>query len=571
MAYPRLVPAESNDPTPRDILGNFVAAGGPAVSPDGERVVYAVRRIDLDRNRYRSQLWIAPTDGSAPPRPLTDGAKGDSDPVWSPDGRLLAFVSRRGDKESDTTLHVLAADGPGETATIASMPDGVSGPVWSPDGQWIAFASRTRDERYKEDDPRKQPPRTITRFFSRLDNTGWTFDRPQHVYVVPADGTATARNLTPGEFAFDEPSWLADSSGVIASGQAHETWDLDFAVDLYEIPLDGPRRLLTDSTGAFFSPSVSPDGTLVAFLGYDDPSTSPQNVHVAVLDVASGERRWISKGLDRTFAPTSGHRAPVWDGDDVLVLGEDRGDANVYRISTGAGAIPRPVTPAGVTGSFHMAAGVLAFGRTELDRPSEVWVQAAGAAEPHRVSTVTDRFVARMRPVTAERFVVATGDGLEVDGWVFLPPGADPAEPLPVLLNVHGGPFSQYGNGYFDEAQVQVAAGYVVVMCNPRGLLRPGAVVGAGHQRPAAPGRARHGVGQRRRRGRAGRARRGAAAVPGLRPRPRRHARRELRRLHGDLARRPPRRPLPCDLFRALGQQPPQRGVELRHRHDLQE
>ncbi len=149
------VPGEPNDLTPRDILGNFVAAGGPAVSPDGGRVVYAVRRIDLEANRYRSQLWIAPTDASAPPRPLTDGAKGDSDPAWSPDGRLLAFVSHRGDKEGDTTLHVLAADGPGETATIATMPDGISGPVWSPDGQWIAFGSRHARQALRRGRPAK--------------------------------------------------------------------------------------------------------------------------------------------------------------------------------------------------------------------------------------------------------------------------------------------------------------------------------------------------------------------------------------------------------------------------------
>jgi dipeptidyl aminopeptidase/acylaminoacyl peptidase len=211
-----------------------------------------------------------------------------------------------------------------------------------------------------------------------------------------------------------------------------------------------------------------------------------------VIDLASGERRWVSRGLDRTFAPAGGYRAPVWDGDDVLALGEDRGDTHVYRVASGGGATPRALTPAGgVNGSFHMAGGVLAFARAEIDRPSEVWVHTAGAAGPQRVSAVTDRFVARTRPVRAERFVVPTGQGLEIDAWVFLPADADPAEPLPVLLNVHGGPFTQYGNGYFDEAQMQAAAGYVVVMGNPRGSSGREQSWGQaiiGPQHPVAPG-----------------------------------------------------------------------------------
>ena len=129
---------------------------------------------------------------------------------------------------------------------------------------------------------------------------------------------------------------------------------------------------------------------------------------VGILSDRSGERRWISKGLDRTFAPTGGFRAPVWDGDDVLVLAEDRGDANVYRVPTGGAGAPRAITPVGgTTGSFDFAAGVLAFARAELDRPSEVWLHAAGATEAHRISTVTDRFGVH-RPASRAQLVFTT-------------------------------------------------------------------------------------------------------------------------------------------------------------------
>ena len=148
----------------------------------------------------------------------------------------------------------MPVDLPGETRTIASMPDGCSEVAWSPDGRWIAFTSRTRDERYSvpgaaEGDESWQSPRKIDRFFTQLNGEGWVFDRPMHVYVVAADGTSTPRNLTPGEFQHHGVAWRPDSSGIITAAQRHDTWDLDFAEDLYSVPLHGDIVCLTDGTG----------------------------------------------------------------------------------------------------------------------------------------------------------------------------------------------------------------------------------------------------------------------------------------------------------------------------------
>ena len=127
------------------IIGGVVAAATPAVSPDGEQIAFVVSRVDMAENKTRAQVWLAAADGTSPPRPLSSGDKSDTQPIWSPDGRSLVFVSSRSDTKGEATLHVIPIDGPGEVRTLATMKEGISDLSWSPDGRWIAFCSRTRD------------------------------------------------------------------------------------------------------------------------------------------------------------------------------------------------------------------------------------------------------------------------------------------------------------------------------------------------------------------------------------------------------------------------------------------
>jgi dipeptidyl aminopeptidase/acylaminoacyl peptidase len=439
-----------------ELLDGRSAASSPAVSPDGGSIAFVVATIELDANRTVSRVWLAGPDGD--PAPITAGPR-DGSPTWSPDGRHLAFTSGRGEKDSDATLHVMPIGGPGEVRTIATMPDGIADLSWSPDGAWLAFTSRTRDARYDAEDERSQPPRKIETFFTRLDNVGWIVDRPSHVYVVRADGTAPPRNLTPGRFEHHSAAWLADSSGVVTSARRHEGWDLDLTEDLYVVPLSGDVAALTKQTGVYTRPSVSRDGTEVAFIGFDDALNDPQNAKVGVIPVSGGAHRWISEGLDRTFAVTAGSRPPVWLDDSLLATAEDRGETHLYRLSVANGATPEPLTHGALcVAGFDAAGGRIAMAQATVDHPAEI-VTLDGP-----VTQVTRSWLGW------EKFTVPTTDGSdEIDAWIMRPAGFEPRRKYPVLLNVHGGPFTQYGETFFDEAQMQAAAGFVVVMGNPRG------------------------------------------------------------------------------------------------------
>jgi dipeptidyl aminopeptidase/acylaminoacyl peptidase len=201
-------------------------------------------------------------------------------------------------------------------------------------------------------------------------------------------------------------------------------------------------RCLTAQDGIYHSPSVSPDGSSVAFVGNPDPLTFPQNEKVGILPTAAdgataSEIQWISTGLDRTFGSMSCSTAPVWESpSSVLAVADDRGGSHLYRLRVDGGDPELVVGGAVVVTSFDAAAGVVATTRTVVDRPAEVYVG------DERRSDVAARFSAGL--LGWERFTVPTTDGTgDIDCWVMLPPALDTSQRHPLLLNVHGGPFAQ--------------------------------------------------------------------------------------------------------------------------------
>jgi dipeptidyl aminopeptidase/acylaminoacyl peptidase len=360
----------------------------------------------------------------------------------------------------------------GSSDLIASSKEEIDDLEWRPDGTQIVFGARAREEeRYGKEKVKDQPPRRITRLFFRLDSVGWTVDRPRHLFVVPSDASAKPRALTSGPFGYNGLSISPDGAWVAASSSQHDTWDLDRCVDLWRIPIAGGEpEQLTETETSYARPSFSPTGDEIAF-GVGNPKISPSHSQVGVLELRTEDVSVLTRTLDRQCAPFSGGREPVWHDDHLYFLVEDCGNVALYRVAADPDGERKPelvVDGDRVITGFDIADGVLAFSAGSATALTEIFV--VRPEEDERALTRHGAgFAAELDVREPERFLAPSTGGVEVEAWVIRPAGIKAGKKYPTLLNIHGGPFTQYANKLFDEFQVQAGAGYAVVYCNPRG------------------------------------------------------------------------------------------------------
>ena len=477
--------------TPQDILST-VKLADPRISPDGKRVAFTAVSMDADKNEYKSQIWIAPCDfemkvertkdtttvnGNPTARPFTSGEHKESRPRWSPDSAFLAYVGHYNDKGSQ--LYVIPADG-GEATQITSMPEEIEELEWSPDGSRIAFIARDQDKSlYEAEKPKDQAAKRITRLVYRLDNVGWTAGRTKQLFVVDKAG-GEARKLTSSDSEMGGMTWSPDSKTIAFSSGAHKTWDFDFFTDLYTVPAGGGKpKKLTKTDSGHSSPSYSAVGLHIAFRWVPNPIDGPFNARIGVLDIKSGKTTILTEKLDRQT--NTSVREPLWVNDDVWFTAEDSGNVHIYKVAASGKGKPKLVVGGdqSISGLDHRA-GKVAFTTTSpptvselrLITPStkkaekEAAIPFVGQVNVMGLPTRLSRDIELTRPV---RFTAISRDGTEVEAWIMRPTGFKIDKKYPALLNIHGGPFTQYGNKFFDEFQVYAGAGYAVIYSNPRG------------------------------------------------------------------------------------------------------
>jgi dipeptidyl aminopeptidase/acylaminoacyl peptidase len=461
----------------RDLFGLQIATD-PQIRPDGKAVAYTRRAFDIMTDRGRNSIWLIDIE-SGVQVPVVTGSGSHSSPRWSPKGDRLAYVSTAQDGRPQLFVRWMQT---GQTARVAELLEAPNALAWSPDGKWIAFTMFKPEAKQplgeappKPENAQWAPPlEVITDITYRTDDGGYLKPGYTHVYVVAADG-GTPRQLTFGAFNESGPlAWAPDGSYIIASGNRNENWQREpWASELYRISLaDGAITPLTQRDGPDFSPRISPDGKYIAYLGYDDKLLGYQNVELYVMNADGSEARSLTASLDRSIDSVE------WahDGRSLYVQYDDHAVTKVARVSLNGRITPvaeglsgpsldRPYTG----GAFSVARdGTVAFTSGTPTSPSNISITSGS-----RTRQLTDlnrglldaKTLAQVQPLE----VKSSFDQREIDAWLVLPPNFDRNKKYPLILEIHGGPFSAYGPVFATDYQLYAAAGYIVLYTNPRG------------------------------------------------------------------------------------------------------
>lgn len=461
--------------TPKDAFA-LSQAGDVQISPDGKRIAYTRSTGDIMTDGARREIWLIDV---ATGRQTPLGIAGSSRPRWSPDGTRLAYVAKGAADKPQIWVRWLAT---GTSAAVTGVPESPSDMAWSPDGRQIAFAMFTPGEPEtlgtspaKPDGAKwAEPIKVIGEINYRADGEGYLRPGYNHVFAVSADGGAP-RQLTFGKYDDGgSVSWMADGRRLLFSSNHGKDWERDpLNSDVFTVDVaTGALTQLTTREGPDQQPVASPDGRLIAFVGFEDKLLGYQNSHLSVMNADGSGLREIATGFDRDVG------SPRWaaDGRSVFLTYPDRGVTKVARIGLdgrmttvaeglAGGELDRPYSG----GDFSVAKdGTVAFAAGDTANPPEVAIARKGGA---RLLTQlnADLFAGKTLGTVTPLPVTSSADGLAIDAWMVTPPGFDPSRKYPLILEIHGGPFASYGPLWSTEDQLYAAAGYVVVYANPRG------------------------------------------------------------------------------------------------------
>jgi acylaminoacyl-peptidase len=479
-------PVRGDAPKPltmQDIF-NLQLAADPQISPDGKRIVYVRRFNDIMTDQRHSNLWIIDVDGSNH-RPITTGNFNDASPRWSRDGTQIIYVSNR---DGGPQIYRRWMDS-GQTAKLTSLTAAPDGIAWSPDDRWISFtmfvpdkpASLIQMPAAPEGAKWAEPAKVIDRLIYRFNGAGYLKTGYTQLFVVPADG-GTPRQISTGKFqhggvAFQssEAVWTPDGKYLLMSANRHPDFENEpLNSEVYEFKVaDGTVKALTNRKGPDGGPEISPDGSKIAYVGFDDRYQGYQVRQLYVMDRDGTNPRLLSGKFDNDV---QGLRwAP--DGKGVYFLSAVQGNTGLYFIDLDgqvrklAGDIGSTTSAYGGGAGFTVASnGVIAFTHTRPDVPGEIAVRARDVADVKVLTRVNEGlFSARTLGTVEEIWYESSKDNRKIQGWILKPPGFDANKKYPLILEIHGGPFANYGDRFDIEKQLMAAQGYVVLYTNPRG------------------------------------------------------------------------------------------------------
>ena len=461
----------------RDLFG-LRTAGDPQVRPDGGAIAYVRTTYDIMTDDGHPSIWlIDPVTGAQ--SPLVVDEKANFRPRWSPDGSRLAYVMG-GEGGAQIYVRWIAS---GHSAKVANLEQAPNDVAWSPDGKTLAFTMLTLDDGKPLGAPMSppkgakwaEPLKVIDRVTYRADGAGYLKPGYRHLFAVTADGGAP-RQLTFGRFDDGGPiSFTADGKAILFATDRSADWERNpNEAEIYAAAVaDGALTRLTTRVGPDLAAVASPDGSKIAYVGYEDSRhRGYENVRISVMDRDGKNNHVITGSFDNSFG------APRWgaDGKSLIVDYVDRGISKIARVgldgrveTLASGMVPSDLDRPYAGGNWSVGkSGLIAFTSGDANSPADISVSQGG--KTRRLTHLNDDLFSGKTLAKVEHMgVTSSFDKRPIDAWIATPPNFDPARKYPLILEIHGGPFAAYGPVFSTDVQQYAEAGYIVVYSNPRG------------------------------------------------------------------------------------------------------
>jgi dipeptidyl aminopeptidase/acylaminoacyl peptidase len=466
---------------------------GVQISPRGDLVAFVVTTVVEEENTRHREIWMQQIERGRPvgePFRLTGPTEESSSPQWSPDGSVLQFSSRRGDDRNSIWFVGMTAP-PAAPYHIAGVD---ATPRWSPDGQWIAFTRAPRDdgesagERDRREgwispdaishtlDEKRFDGRVITSMRYKRDGTLTLLPDPSvrdksQLFVVPASG-GEPRQITETPFNVRGPLWSGDGSTIFFGGNPEEDneYNRDNTNEIYAINVDGGEpRVLTTNPGSESDYAVSPDGRSMVYSFSANRGSQPE---IMVVDLAAdgrftSEPRMLTGGFD--LVPRGLSWTP--DGKAIRFSAGIGGNTHVFEVPARGSEVEQVTKGDRRVSSVSMSEDgrFMTYTATDAVTPAEVFIARSDGSDEIKVTSFNDEWLATVIRMPAERLTWNIADGTEIEGWVIKPVGYEAGREYPMILKIHGGPYSAYGNTFFQTFHVLSNTGFFVVYTNPRG------------------------------------------------------------------------------------------------------